>query len=413
MKITSLFYNISILLLIFYMATASVLNTRYLPFAIGIIFLINHFLKNRGFNRKFLSLILLWLMINLLAMFVFVPFNFLRLIIITLNLLFLPYLMLKEMGIGFWDRFEKIIYTLTLISLPLFLLNNLFPAFFNSLWVIFNSITTPSLTRYGALNEYWTALIYRNAIEESGVRNILRNSGFMWEPGAFALMIVWGVIYNWLRKGMAINSRTIIYIIALLTTFSTAGYPALFILLLAYYSRKLTTINIIGIIILIFAFYYVFENSAFLSDELVAYTNTFELDPKGESGYLGRKVNRFQGGVASVLRTIDYPLGYGLISVFDRESHDFSYGVNGLTSLLEMWGIIGFAILMTYIYRSFILINQKLKSKRVVILLLIALMIMFFSNPIARFLLVYFLVLTPICFEKSIINSTNTFYKSM
>lgn len=383
------------------MASASVLITRYLPFAIGVIYLIIHLRQGRTFNRNFLLLTSLWLMINLLVMFVFVPFTFVRLIVNTMNLLFVPYLMLKEIGMDFWKRFENIIFALTLISLPLFLLNNLFPSFFYSLWPGFQPISTPSLTADGVFKEFWTALVYTHAYSQSGVGNILRNSGFMWEPGGFALMIIWGIVYNWLSKGMSFNLRIIVYIIAILTTFSTAGYPALFVLLLAYYSKRLYIINIVSIILLMIVSLYVFRESAFLSGELSVYVETFEADRTGEAGSTGKKVNRFQGGVASLLRTMKYPLGYGLSSVSDRQDKDFSYGVNGLASLLEMWGVLGFIILMISMYRSFYLINQKVESKRVVILLFIALMIMFFSNPIARNIFTYFIIISPLIFKKA------------
>ena len=91
----------------------------------------------------------------------------------------------------------------------------------------------------------------------------------MWEPGAFSLMIIWSIIYNWLKSDkMVFNFRMWVYIIALITTFSTAGYFALIFLLLGYYFKKVSFTNIALTIGSVLIFYTVVYELDFISGKI-------------------------------------------------------------------------------------------------------------------------------------------------
>lgn len=387
------------MLLIFYISTASVFHNRFIPFSIGIILLSYQALtKELYFNKRFILLLAAWILINIFAtIFNNVSFFLPRLIVNTILLLFLPYLILRMIGGVFWEIFEIWIYRFTIISIPLWILSNIFIPEFNDLQNIFKYITTPNFL---ANTNYWSAVIFTHANMDNGY-GIFRNCGFMWEPGSFALMITWAIIYTWLKSDkMIFTTRIWIYFIALASTFSTAGYFAFFILIMAYIIKRVSIWNIAIVIGGMLFVYTVVYQLNFISGKIETYSETFAADPTGEMGYTGRKVNRFQGGVAAIIRTIDSPLGYGLVSVNDTKDEDYEYGTNGLGSLLEMWGFILFPILLILVYKSLIVLNIGQRKSITLWLFFIALMIEFFSNPIHRNLLVYFLIMTPIALPK-------------
>jgi hypothetical protein len=320
-----------------------------------------------------------------------------RLVIITVNLLFLPYLLISYIGEGFWKKFEAVIYFLTLISLPLYLLNLVFSSLFNSMQNIFKFITIPSFL---VNPNFWSAGIYVNAISDNGY-GVNRNNGFMWEPGAFAMIIIWAMIYNRSSSVTKLSKKFWIYLIALITTFSTAGYLAFMFVISGFYIKQLSLVKalFLGIpILLIAAYVYRLDFiSVKIAENLVVYQeNTISYSQLSESNVV--KVNRFQGGQQALLRTFQYPIGYGIISQTDFLD-DMIYGTNGLGALLEMWGVVGFIFLMVMLWKYLYVIQKHEIGRISRILFFIALLIVFFSNPVERSIFVYLLFLYPIFYR--------------
>ena len=124
--------------------------------------------------------------------------------------------------------------------------------------------------------------------------------------------------------------------------------------------------------------------------------NTISYSQLSESNVV--KVNRFQGGQQALLRTFQYPIGYGIITQTDFLD-DMIYGTNGLGSLLEMWGVVGFIFLMVMLWKYLYVIQKHEIGRISRILFFIALLIMFFSNPVQRNMFVYLIFLYPIFYR--------------
>ena len=387
-----------IIFVIIHFASATILNNRYLIFSLGITLLILHVSSNKFFPISFLYLVFIWVLVNFANMFYFgTEIMLFRLVIITVNLLFLPYLLISYIGEGFWKKFEAVIYFLTLISLPLYLLNLVFLSLFNNMQYIFKFITIPSFL---VNPNFWSAGIYVNAISDNGY-GVNRNNGFMWEPGAFAMIIIWAMIYNRSSSVTKLSTKFWIYLIALITTFSTAGYLAFMFVISGFYTKQLSLVKalFLGIpILLIAAYVYRLDFiSAKLSDNLDVYQeNTIIFSQLSESNVV--KVNRLQGGQQALLRTFQYPIGYGIVSQTDLMD-DMIYGTNGLGSLLEMWGVVGFIFLMVMLWKYLHVIQKHEIGRISMLLFFIALLIMFFSNPVQRSIFVYLLFLYPIFYR--------------
>lgn len=378
------------------------LTQKYFVIAITLLLLGYFFLKKMFFSHTIIRLFLAWGLINILALIINGGSNIPYFRIISFGIVYFlyPYLVLKLIGIEFWVLFEKWIYFFTKISIPLFAINFLDPGFFNSLHSVF-SIFTNSTYVY----PYWSSLLYVNAIEMDGY---IRNSGFMWEPGAFSMMIVFAIIYYWLVNGVKYNKRFFIYLIALITTFSTAGYIAFAILIIGSTMKKFSLTSVLILSTFIFFFGNEIYKQDFLKGKLDLYVETFkENELKYSEHYELYKVNRLQGAYFSVIETIDYPLGYGVIAKKDYSNEIEIYGTNGLGSMLKMWGVILFFYFM-YLLRKILRVFDRCKTNRVLLFFMYtSLLVIFFSNPISRNIFIYLIILTPLLFKKEFTSLVN------
>jgi hypothetical protein len=377
-----------IILLVFHMAGNNIFIDRYLVFTIGIIYAIRFLRISKGISPNILWLLTAWIFINLIASIFVIRIPIIRFLILTVYL-FMPYFVLSVLGRNFWVIFEKIVFILTFLSIPLFILNNLFVSFFNQLEPLFSFLLFDAF-EYNSGHIYWTSLIYSSGFGE-GLFGLRRNLGFMWEPGAFAMMIVWAICFNWMTKGVKLSKKIIIYFIALITTFSTAGFLAMIVLIIVYsISKKSLRALLLTPIIIVIFYFTVYDTNVFSGKFEIMIESIIE-DPTGEKGHIEAKVSRFQGAVTSFIRFLDYPLGYGLISKEDVGNMYFSYGVNGIMSALEIWGIV-FVLVLAMLYRGFTSFNATRLDKWILRLLFFSLFIMFISNPIQRHLLFYFIL---------------------
>ncbi|NVO08502.1 MAG: hypothetical protein HXX16_00940 [Bacteroidales bacterium] len=313
--------------------------------------------------------------------------------IATIDIIFFPYILIKCFGPSFWNKFETYIFYLTLISIPLFLLNILFTNFFDSLSGYFNSITTQSLA---ANPNYWSSFFYVNAFIDNGY-GIRRNCGFMWEPGGFALIIIFGMILNWLKNGVNIDKRSVVYTLALITTFSTAGYLALFFLVIAIYIKKITLVNSLIVLSFFGIFGASIYNLGFMSDKI---NTNIEAYNENESKDSETKVNRLLGAKNAILRTFRYPTGKGLLSGQDTDllKTDLKDGTNGLGSLLETWGFFVFPFLLYLIYKFMKIYNYANLKRPTIVIFFIAFLIMLFSNPISMAVFLYIIIINALVF---------------
>jgi hypothetical protein len=246
--------DLTINLLAFYIiliaSKATALPIGYSLFMISIIFIGNHLLKHRNVDKIVIYLSIIWMLINATHALVFsVKFDFLFNVRFILIYLILPSLILKTYGFDFLLRMEKIIFKLTLISLPLFLFNNIFNGFLSNFRNIFAPFTRDALLSNPG---YWSIGIYTNieATASIGQISVIRNAGFMWEPGYFALVLVFALLIHWKRQKMKVDIRATVYIVAVLTTFSTAGYFSIFLILISLFSKKINFFNAAFIIII-------------------------------------------------------------------------------------------------------------------------------------------------------------------
>ena len=78
--------------------------------------------------------------------------------------------------------------------------------------------------------------------------SLIRNAGCSWEPGRFAIMLVPAIVTNLSREGILFrgNTKIIILLLALVSTFSTTGYSITFLVYVIFWLREFNTKSILS-----------------------------------------------------------------------------------------------------------------------------------------------------------------------
>lgn len=396
----NIFYNILIFVVLMIISRASIFTNDWVTIFLTLLLIIIYISTNKLYNiSKLILIVFCFFIINIWAIYFFnANVSILRIINVAISIIIFPYLVLCIVGKSFWDRFERVVYILTLISLPLFLLNIIFPYFFNYLTPIMRPFTADTFISYYPFGSYWSAFIYVH-----GAGDVLRNHGFMWEPGAFSMIIIWAISYNWLKSGIKFDKKFFIYAIALATTLSTAGYLAIFVLILSKYIKKVNFSNLYKMILTGIVFFVFIYSLNFVGNEIESYVENYKYDINlfYNEDVGAMKVNRFRIVDYHLKSISENPIGYGVVSKKDYSNEIEVVGVNGLTSLLVMWGIPIFIYILYLLIKYIQMLNIHKYSNFTLTLFLIGFLIVVFSNPIARNPFIYLILLTPIIFEKN------------
>ena len=388
--------NIFVLLIIFIFAVGApiVINDLFILF-IFFLSLGLFILKKKKIDPIAIFIIFVWILINLLAAVnfhrTFDSYTFAGFII---KLLY-PYFILKVVGGDIWEKLEKVVFVLTIISIPIFIFQLFFPDLFFSLSQYFSFMTRNEQR----MMRGWYAGIYMFSAWAPN-----RNSGFMWEPGGFAFVLVLFLTYRILKYGIIIDKRNLIYIIALGTTFSTMGYFVVTIIFIMYIlkERKYKYVMIIAPILFIYG--NAIFNLEFLAPKVSAYVaNMNKLT--NPTGYEYLKYNRFGYFIYALKATTIYPWGYGIFS----PNYDLLYGsqiegVGTISGIMIYWGWIGVIFFIYSIYR-FTKLIQFNYNFLVIVITTIILIFAFFSNPLEKSPLLYLIIFSPFIFKNKILNT--------
>jgi hypothetical protein len=148
---------------------------------------------------------------------------------------------------------------------------------------------------------------------------MIRNSGFSWEPGRYAIMIIFAMFFNVIRNKFSFqnNLNFWILLLALISTFSTTGFSAFFIIVLfLYLNTKAKRYKLLYSIVLIPLIYFFVSTEEFggkvkgawVEDEIIQYVKN-----KNETTESNRiVVDRFGSFLAGFTNFKNDPIfGYG------------------------------------------------------------------------------------------------------
>lgn len=334
-----------------------------------------YFRRYKWITKPFEVLFIIWLFINIIAYVVFGNVANARLITffsVTARML-LPYFYIRLFGRRFFVNIEKVIFFLSLISLPIFLLQYLNPDFFYNLSSALDFITIEEQRENGG----WYIGIYMFSGWAPD-----RNCGFMWEPGAFAFMLLMSIIIRLAQNRLTFDSHIFVYIIAIISTFSTMGYIVLFLILIGSFLKTRNILVLLFVLpLFIIAGYSIYYEVEFLGPKIEKYNdemNDVSVANEVAGGML--RLNRFGILDYAVKETIKWPFGFGILE--DTPAYlnfnEVVRGPNTYAQILLRWGLLGLILFFISLFK-YINISFSEHGVHVRILLFFAMVLSVFS----------------------------------
>ncbi len=369
------------ILLVYNSTQSSVIAFSPITLILSLLFALYLFIKNKkNIDKLFVNFSLLFFLVNIFLFFSLLKFDIFLSGYMYLKFLY-AYLSIKNIGLDFFKNIVKIGYYGAIISLTFF-----------SFQIINYDFTFKFV---GFLQNSFDFLTFRN---ESFANNILftvnssaefRNSGFMWEPKGFANFLIISIFFQLVIGSFKVfNKKMLIMLIALITTFSTTGFIALFSLLIFYFLNKNLKTSLIFFPIFILFSSIIFFNTDFLYDKIV-----YELSLTKEYENLLYEKKDYKDDVYSLGRTGSFIVdindlknrpffGYGFTRE-NRTQSDFVklIRVNGLSDLLAVYGIVGF-ILYFYMHHIFLKKMQNQLNFKFAPIILITLIIIYTASTL-------------------------------
>lgn len=261
-------------------------------------------------------------------------------------LFFFVAFLIRFVKIDLWGKFENIIFVLVVISLIFSVLQLLFPNYFipfvRFVDSFFNSENIYSTNRL----YYYNCIVY-TVNQNSSEFADFRNCGFAYEPGFFSLFINLGLIIEWVKSKKIISTKSIIYIIVLVSTFSTTGFIVFILsaIFLIYYFRIKT--KLIYIPLVLFALFVFLNSSIGISkiNRLLNDSITFsDADNKAFSNPdILVSLGRIEGFTYLFSETINTSPLFGFVR--NSDSYNDNIGnPSGAGRLFYNWGLIGFLL---------------------------------------------------------------------
>lgn len=192
-------------------------------------------------SKKFISLIIGFVIYNIILTFKFREFHP-RFMGIYLISFFIAYVAYSSLRFRFFLYYEKILYYLCIIALGFWGIQYFM---FETLANIFQSLPFTEPASGNVLSNVFIYTLpdvtgFESYIVSIGPFSVIRNAGFAWEPGAFAVYINLAIFINLIRTKFTIrgNKYLIVFIISLITTFSTTGFSMFMALMVFYMYNK-------------------------------------------------------------------------------------------------------------------------------------------------------------------------------
>lgn len=347
-------FFLSILIIGFSVSIINIFSSKALLFIVTAVLGAYTLLKYRKIDNYILYIILFCTIVQLIAMARFSEFTVHRFLSFAqfITRVLLSYFIIKIGGKNFLNYFERLSFLFILIGLPIFLLSNFYPESIS--WLSrFDVNSIPIQKEYGG----WNLVFY----VQSGWAGF-RFCGYAYEPGGMAMMIILGLLIYILREGIKLNWNILVYCIALILTFSTTGYIALFLLIIFYFlnqmKRKYLVVNMFFLFLLGFYVIPLVWEQEFMKEKLTEYTRRHQEVVSSEEGYSGvrlKNVGRISAAYIYLSDTFRWPLGHGT-TVNGRTKNakgDLVSGANSVFGFLLAWGIVGFIYYFRVMIRFF------------------------------------------------------------
>lgn len=336
------------------------------------------YFRNVRIDKGFYFFIYVWISLSFFYMMQFGWLNFTATIRIFLKITYV-YLTMKIMGVQFFHLLEKVITTLALISLPLFIIQRISPDLMMSVNG-FMEFIIPQVNK-GPGVDYSNSFIF--TVNPWGLE---RNSGFMWEPGAFSAVLSLGMALHLIQSRFKITTKFVFLIIVMATTESTTGYLLLAVVMLFWLVNQKLALSI-GILPVFVLGGMMLFSSPEVSDKIAERFENRNKTIDNQDNYTGKSdgisVGRFGSFILDWDDVKKYPLiGYGLQQA-ERTTGKYVALVraNGLSDYMAQYGALGIFFLLTSLTVSFTRFGRAYGG-RGFWLMTVMVLVLSFSNPV-------------------------------
>ena len=321
-------------------------------------------------------IVLYWVLVNLVSRFYNsgMPFDEISFIGHIMRIL-LPFMLFKLIGDSFLQKLIKWIYLLTIVSFFFYIIDISVEGVFRYFPDFLNVFTREQQAESGGL---YLFVYMKSAWVE------IRNCGFMWEPGAFAGILIIAIAIRLSQNNFKLDKYVIIFIIGIITTYSTAGYIAMYFLIVAILLKRFKKNYLVLFFALIPLIVYVgiqVYKLDFVSDKIYMYLNTMERLREHSSGRL--VLHRVAYSLEIFYNSLNWPFGNGVSENIDLYTRYYGLlsGSSSLAIILFKWGWIGLIMFIIFIYRFIKSLNPS-KGKLTLLILTGSVLIIFYSNPL-------------------------------
>lgn len=319
-------------------------------FLIGAFFLFGYLMLREGITPRelipcglFLAAVVVITAVQTLQFGRFVPESFLSVII----LLTVGFLAAHVMEDRFVNIFVRLMYVMSVISLVFYTLTLVFPPLLTA---------AGNLVDVTGIDPHWTKnMFFYNFIDAEAMLTeggILRNAGFVYEPGMFACLLIPALAFNTIFEDSLLNRRNKVFLITLVTTFSTAAYLSLAVFLVLYFTvsrgfslmRSLMVLGGAAVVMLLF------WQLEFIGGKIQE-----QRDRALHGAYSTRYMGRIGSALVDMQSIAAYPWAgrgrhvetrFDAVQVFYNPG--FTHRVNGITHLMASMGVPFF---LFYVYR--------------------------------------------------------------
>ncbi len=252
---------------------------------------------------------------------------------------FIPYAVIKIVGSKFTDYYINITYFFAIVSffflIPSYLSQDFHLAIKHfSVWL--NIDSSEGITDNFIFYNY-----------EEMIDGIIRNTGPFYEPGAFGTFLIVALVLNLIKTKNILEKKNIIFLIAIISTFSTATYLAVFILIFFFFTQNRSIwVNAVLAPILFVSLFQLFSRLPFLQNKIEA-----SIEASAIQG--DERIGRIQGAKIDLQDIEKSPLfGRGL-------GEGYLGSNNGITGLFLTYGITGLFMFFFLIIKSLRLYCKK------------------------------------------------------
>ena len=373
-----------LLLMFFFSGAIAITGNNVFLLASTLITFIICIAKHRQVNYRLLFLIVLFFTAVTYISDIFFPLPTDLLVVIgTILRVVFALSAATLLGFKFYDYYFQFIYMMAIISIPMYLIQNFYPQLFTQMLL--------PLAKAMSTDLRYNFKIYSYIIHTFHVNSPLRNSGFMWEPGAFGMAIGIALYYGLSAFKFQWNKQMLVLLVAGLTTLSTTFYFSLACIFVFYLTNKFRN-NFKKIILLSLASFvsvYFFNNLPFLKEKIEFNIEHYDYYTKG--GHLemmtdiGGQSGRLISFAANLKSFLQYPLGHGdnISYQVTNALGEIISGANGLGPFMVRYGIIGIIFLIISLNKTSLYFKKVFQARFPQIFILLVL-IYLFSNPIYR-----------------------------